>query len=145
MEQAAAQVERLRNFFRTHPLAAEHEEGSTEVNLSARRELFLGALADDFNTPRALAQVFELVSDANREEVPGAPEAVRDMLGLLGLESLAEAESGADAEAEALMAEREEARAARDFGRADEIRERLAELGWTVRDSAAGPSLVPRG
>jgi cysteinyl-tRNA synthetase len=43
------------------------------------------------------------------------------------------------------MAEREEARAARDFGRADEIRDRLAELGWTVRDSADGPSLVPKG
>jgi cysteinyl-tRNA synthetase len=145
MEQAAAQVERLRNFFRTHPLGAEHEGGSTEVDLSARRELFLGALADDFNTPRALAQVFELVSDANREEVPGAAEAVRDMLVLLGLDSIAGPEQGADAEAEALMAEREGARAARDFERADEIRERLAELGWTVRDSAAGPSLVPKG
>jgi len=145
MEQAAAQVERLRNFFRTHPLGAEHEAGSSEVNLSARRELFLGALADDFNTPRALAQIFELVGDANREEVPGAAEAVRDMLMLLGLDSIAGLEQGADAEAEALMAEREEARAARDFGRADEIRERLAELGWTVRDSAAGPSLVPKG
>jgi cysteinyl-tRNA synthetase len=42
------------------------------------------------------------------------------------------------------MAAREEARAARDFERADAIRERLAEMGWTVRDSAEGPSLVPR-
>jgi cysteinyl-tRNA synthetase len=42
------------------------------------------------------------------------------------------------------MAEREEARAAKDFGRADEIRDQLAEMGWTVRDSADGPKLVPR-
>jgi cysteinyl-tRNA synthetase len=42
------------------------------------------------------------------------------------------------------MAEREEARAAKDFERADAIREELAELGWEVRDSSAGPKLVPR-
>ena len=37
------------------------------------------------------------------------------------------------------MVEREEARAAKDFARADEIRDRLAEMGWEVRDSAEGP------
>lgn len=105
----------------------------------------MGALADDFNTPRALAQVFELVGDANREEVPGAAETVRDMLGILGLESIAHPEDAAGEEAEALMREREVARAAKDFARADEIRDRLAALGWTVRDSAEGPSLVPKG
>jgi cysteinyl-tRNA synthetase len=158
MEEAVVQVERLRNFFRLHPVAAPgvaETPGSAspdslaiksgETDPGARRELFLGALADDFNTPRALAQVFDLVGDANREEVPGAADTVRDMLGILGLESIAEPEEGADAEAEALLREREEARAAKDFGRADEIRERLAELGWTVRDSADGPSLVPKG
>jgi cysteinyl-tRNA synthetase len=67
------------------------------------------------------------------------------MLGLLGLDSIAHPDETADEDAEALMREREEARAAKDFGRADEIRDRLAELGWTVRDSADGPSLVPKG
>jgi cysteinyl-tRNA synthetase len=100
-------------------------------------------LADDFNTPRALAQIFELVGDANRSDVPGAAAAVRDMLGLLGLDSIALVEVGGDAEAEALMAEREEARAAKDFARADAIRDELAAKGWEVRDSAAGASLVP--
>ena len=42
------------------------------------------------------------------------------------------------------MAEREEAREAKEFERADEIRERLAELGWEVRDAADGARLVPR-
>jgi cysteinyl-tRNA synthetase len=42
------------------------------------------------------------------------------------------------------MEEREEARAAKDYAKADEIRDRLAELGWTVRDSADGPQLVPK-
>jgi cysteinyl-tRNA synthetase len=44
-----------------------------------------------------------------------------------------------------LLAEREAARAAKDFGRADEIRDRLAELGWEVRDAEGGARLVPRG
>ena len=43
------------------------------------------------------------------------------------------------------MAERQEARAAKDFGRADEIRDRLAELGWEVRDSADGPAARAEG
>ena len=50
----------------------------------------------------------------------------------------------ADPEAERLMQEREEARAAKDFARADEIRDELAAMGWTVRDSADGPRLVPK-
>jgi cysteinyl-tRNA synthetase len=42
------------------------------------------------------------------------------------------------------MQEREEARADRDFERADALRDQLAEMGWEVRDSAQGPSLVPK-
>ncbi len=84
------------------------------------------------------------MAEANREEIPGAPEALKEMLELVGLGSLAESEEAADSEAEALMVEREEARGAKDFERADAIRDRLAELGWTVRDSADGPKLVPR-
>jgi cysteinyl-tRNA synthetase len=92
-----------------------------------------------------MAEAFELVAEANREEVAGAPEALREMLELVGLESLAAAEEGADTEAERLMAEREEARAAKDFERADELRDRLAGLGWEARDSAQGPRLVRKG
>jgi len=139
MNQAAARVERLRNFFREHPLGEPGTGGSR-----SRLDAFRDALADDFNTPRAMAEAFELVAEANREEVPGAPEALLEMLELVGLESLASAEEGAGSEAEGLMAERQEARAVKDFGRADEIRDRLAELGWEVRDSAGGPRLVPR-
>jgi cysteinyl-tRNA synthetase len=140
MEQAVARVERLRNFLREHPAGGE----SGDSPAAARLEAFREALADDFNTPRAMAEAFELVGEANRGDVPGAPAALLEMLTLVGLESLAEADEAAGSEAEALMAEREEARAAKDFERADAIRERLAELGWEVRDSAEGPRLVPR-
>jgi cysteinyl-tRNA synthetase len=163
MEQAVAQVERLRNFFREHPVReaggppsgtraggsdAGSGRGCSQVPAggppASRVAGFRDALADDFNTPRAMAEVFELVGEANREDVPGAPEALAEMLELVGLGSLAEAEQGGDAEAEKLLEEREEARAGKDFARADEIRDRLAELGWEVRDGADGAKLVPK-
>ncbi len=74
----------------------------------------------------------------------GATEALSEMLGLVGLSSLAQPDKGAvaDEEAEKLLVEREEARAARDFGRADAIRDQLAEMGWEVRDSSEGARLV---
>jgi cysteinyl-tRNA synthetase len=156
MEQAVATVERLRNFFREHPAQAGDEGetgedsaeqqhgGSGESSPVSRLDGFRDALADDFNTPRAMAEIFELVGEANREPIPGAPEAIGEMLELLGLASLASVEGAADAESEVLLAEREEARAAKDFARADELRERLAELGWEVRDSAEGAKLVPK-
>jgi len=161
MEEAVAQVERLRNFFREHPVGWGSEEGPSEQQrggsagpssdpprtmAEARVESFREALADDFNTPRAMAEVFELVGEANRGEVPGDSDAVAEMLALVGLSSLAQPDQGAEADdgAEKLLEERQAARVAKDFGRADEIRDRLAELGWEVRDGAEGAKLVPK-
>ncbi len=64
------------------------------------------------------------------------------MLHALGLEGLLEAEEQAPDELQRLAAERDEARAARDFARADEIRDRLAEAGWEIRDTPEGARLV---
>jgi cysteinyl-tRNA synthetase len=161
MDQAVAQVGRLRNFFRDHPVGGEPGEGPSEQRRGAsagptpgslhdsaasRVERFRDALADDFNTPRAMAEAFELVSEANRDDVPGASEALAGMLDLVGLSSLTQPDKGAEAdgEAEKLLTERQEARASKDFARADEIRDRLAELGWDVRDSGDGAKLVPK-
>jgi cysteinyl-tRNA synthetase len=160
MEEAVARVERLKNFFRENPVdqaagrapregSADKSRGvSGDPSLGARAEAFRAALADDFNTPKALAEAFELVAEANRGEVDGgeAAGALAEMLDLVGLGTLTQPDEGAEADSEAqqLMQEREEARAAKDFARADELRDRLAELGWTVRDSADGPTLVPR-
>jgi len=162
MEESVARVERLRNFFRDKPLGpsgrgSADNSGEGPANLSptagsgaaARFEAFREALADDFNTPRALAEVFELVGEANRGEVPGdaAAAGVAEMLELVGLSSLTQPEEGAEVDEQAtkLMQEREEARASKDFERADALRDQLAGMGWEVRDSADGPSLVPKG
>ena len=166
MDEAVARVERLRNFFREHSAReaggppsgtraggadAGSGRGCSQVPAAgppaSRLTGFREALADDFNTPRAMAEVFELVGEANREEIPGASEALAEMLELVGLGSLAQPDQGAGAnsEAERLLLEREEARGTKDFERADELRDRLAALGWEVRDGADGAKLVPKG
>jgi len=135
-------AEKFRDFFRVNPLESE-DIGKAGSRVAA----FKDALASDFNTPMAMAEAFGLMTEANRDEISG-PEAaagVAEMLELVGLSTLTQPGEGAEADQQAreLMREREEARAAKDFARADQIRDQLASLGWTVRDSADGPSLVP--
>jgi len=158
MQQAVAQVERLRNFFREHSSSGvgdsgevpsdKQRGGSAGTSPESRLDAFKDALADDFNTPRAMAEAFELIGDANRGDIDrdAAGKALSQMLELVGLSILTQPDKGAEADGQAtkLMAEREEARAAKDFQKADALRDQLAEMGWTVRDSAAGPSLVPK-
>jgi cysteinyl-tRNA synthetase len=108
-------------------------------------DAFFDALGDDFNTPQARAVLFDWVADANRQIERGtrvAPGRLPEMLQALGLETLLEAEDDAPDELQRLAAERDEARAARDFARADEIRDQLAEAGWEIRDTPDGARLV---
>ena len=117
--------------------------GPSPEELSPHRDAFFDALADDFNTPRALAELHAWLKGAAALEAPGNDD-LRAMLTCLGLESLLEAAEAEEADEEALelMSRREEARAARDFERADAIRDQLAAMGWEVRDGADGPELV---
>jgi cysteinyl-tRNA synthetase len=138
LEQAAARNDRIRDFFR----GAERADGDPDPFATERREAFLAALADDFNTPRAMAELYELIREGHSRRLPGAHTVASELLGIVGLESLVEVEVEVDPEARRLAAEREEARRERDFERADRIRERLAELGWEVRDTDGGPRLM---
>jgi cysteinyl-tRNA synthetase len=138
LTESAARVERIRNYLRDAP------GGEPDEFLTDRRQAFLDALADDFKTPQAYAVLFEIVAEGNKRELPGARGVLEELLPLLGLESLLAQEEGAPAEAEELLAQREEARAAKDFDRADSLRDQLAEMGWEVRDEAGGARLVRR-
>ena len=141
LAEADARVKGIRNFVLDLP---PDDGGEPDPAVAEWRAAFVDALADDFNTPRALAILSELISEGNRRELPGARAALEEMLPLLGLESLLAAPEEVDAEAERLLAEREEARAARDFERADRLRDELAERGFEVRDTSEGARLVPR-
>src|SRR4051794_8057807 len=68
LDEAAARVERIRNFVLDLP---EGDHAAEDEFVRIRRETTLDALADDFNTPRALAAVFELVAEGNRRPLRG--------------------------------------------------------------------------
>jgi cysteinyl-tRNA synthetase len=107
------------------------------------RDAFFDALADDFNTPRALAALSEWVREANRRGEGVGDAHLREMLEVLALDNLLEADSGPPPEALALAERRAAARAARDWAEADRLRDELHDAGWTVRDGPSGPELVP--
>jgi cysteinyl-tRNA synthetase len=142
--EAGAAVERIRDLVRRLDPDAPAPEGLDEYV-----ERFFDQLADNFNTPAARAVLFEWVSEANRRLDAGERLGygrLGEMLHALGLEALLDAgEPEADAGAERLLGEREQARAARDFERADRLRDELAGMGYEVRDGPQGPSLVRLG
>jgi len=138
LEQAQARVHRVRE------AARRLHEGPSPDDLTPLRDRFFDALAEDFNTAAALAALFDWVREANKRDDVGDAH-LREMLGVLALENLLEAEDAPQPGAEALelARRREEARAQRDFAEADRLRDELRAGGWEVRDSTGGPELIP--
>ena len=146
LQEAATAIERVEAF-----LAA------TQDVLKPGREVpqaFAEAMDDDVNIPRALAVLHEQTRAGNAalaagEEVSEAANAVMAMAEVLGLAQLmsfnAEGTSGAEHEAldaliQAVLAERADARAQKDWAKADAMRDLLASAGVQVKDSANGSS-----
>lgn len=106
---------------------------------------FEEAMEDDFNTADALAAVFELVKFANTNVTEKSSAAFADALlaqlvklsEVLGL-NVIKKEEILDKEIEALIEERQEARKAKNFARADEIRDELLEKGIILKDTREG-------
>jgi len=139
LEDAARRVERIRDTGRR--LVA----GDSPDELAPHRDAFFDALADDFNTPRALAAMADWIRDANRAGGPVGDAQLREMLGVLALDNLLAPEAAAPAEVVELAERRAAAREQRDFAAADRLRDELRSRGWEVRDGAAGPELIPIG
>ncbi len=140
LEQATQSVKRIRELARRLDPDGAAVPGAGEIE-----ERFYAALANDFNTAEAVGIVFELVSVLNRLEPGQSGGPLRDMLWTLGLDNLLDQDHEApDDHAERLLAERQQARADRDFATADARRDELAALGWEVRDTPEGPKLIRR-
>ncbi len=133
-------LERLKNAVR---LASAASVGST-IDASPAKAQFVEAMDDDFNTPRALAAMFDLAREINRgkdegADVLGAQDTLRELSGVLGISLDETAEtSGAGPFVQMLVNVRTELRAARQFDIADSIRDRLSELGVTIEDTPEG-------
>ena len=153
MESSKNALDRIRNAVSNLKYAEEHAQtepmGEAEQQLAAGvpeyRKKFEEAMDDDFNTADALAAIFELVKFANSNVNENSSSAFAkllhdeicrlcDVMGLI----VAEKEDLLDADIEKLIEERQAARKAKDFARADEIRNELLEKGITLLDTREG-------
>jgi cysteinyl-tRNA synthetase len=111
------------------------------------KQAFINAMDDDFNTPLALAALYELVKAINTardngatdEQLKSAQSTLRELTSVFGLR-LAEKTGSSEMEAQvnALITERNEARKQKQWARSDQIRGQLKEMGVTIEDSKDG-------
>jgi cysteinyl-tRNA synthetase len=153
-EEALARLDALARRFGLHGGA----DGRAAMDLVTARaegvdaaalERFLGCMDDDLDTPGATAVVFELVRRANAaadaslgDDGTNLARTAQVLAGALGLD-MAAPPVEVDADSARLLVERDEARAAKDWARADELRAALEALGWVVEDGSGGTMLRP--
>ena len=145
LERILTAVDNLREI-----LKSAEENAMTEADQAHVKDVdelvakFEASMEDDFNTADAISAIFELVKLANITAADGSKEYVQYMFDtivklcdILGIVTEKEEEL-LDSDIEALIEERQAARKAKNFARADEIRDMLAEQGIILEDTRAG-------
>ncbi|NLX76276.1 MAG: cysteine--tRNA ligase [Clostridiaceae bacterium] len=121
--------------------------------LAVYRDRFIEAMEDDLNTADGLAAIFELVreintritadSDVGKKTISASLDLLNELTGVLGI-MRKEQDVELDDDIRALIEERQKARAEKDFRRADEIRDRLREMGIELQDTTQGVKVIKR-
>jgi cysteinyl-tRNA synthetase len=142
-DDASTALRRLEGFFRRVATA----DVPAAAPVAAVLDRFRSAMDDDLDTPAAMSLLFTTVNDANRALDAGDPvsaaalaAAVREISAAVGLVLDVGVQAVPD-EVLALVAERDEARAAKDWGRADALRAEIQGLGYAVEDESTGSTV----
>ena len=114
------------------------------------RQAFIEAMDDDLNTADGISAVFELITAINTAVADGATrkfaqaslETLMEFCNVLGLLQAEAEDDTVDPEIQKLIDERQEARKARNFARADEIRDQLKAQGITLKDTPQGVQII---
>ncbi|MBR5517005.1 MAG: cysteine--tRNA ligase [Firmicutes bacterium] len=122
------------------------------AGLDRFKEKFVEVMDDDLNTADAISVVFELVTAINtavkdgatKEFAEGCLAVLMELTTVLGLlqQDPEEAAAEIEPEVQALIDERQAARKAKDFARADEIRDQLKAMGITLKDTPQGVQVI---
>ena len=156
MDMAKASLGRLENARDNLKfLAGTQERNMTEAEKHALNDFeqfrvkFKDAMDDDLNTADAIAAIFELVTEINKDVKDGCSKEMAEkslgiLLELTGVLGLLETEKdeSVDDEISKLVEERQQARAEKNFQRADEIRDMLKERGITLKDTPQGVQII---
>ncbi len=157
MEQARSGLARMRNcqsdlshLVQTSTGQMSAEEAAAMKALEGYREKFIGFMEDDLNTADAISAVFELVRDINtavrngasKEFAERAAALLSELTGVLGLLQKEQEAAPVDDDIQSLIEERQEARKAKNFARADEIRDLLKAKGITLKDTPQGVQII---
>ena len=124
------------------------EEEKSIASFDGFRQAFIKAMDDDLNTADGISAVFELVTEINtmlrggtsKAYAKAALEFFNELTGVLGI--IKAKETSIDADIEALVEERQQARKNKDFARADEIRDELKARGYTLKDTPQGVQII---
>jgi cysteinyl-tRNA synthetase len=151
--EARAALERILILFNKVTRSQGHKVTSKNFEeIEAVKNKFIAAMDDDFNTPQALAQVFELVNLANKNISDAvftscAKATLVELLNILGISLNVERkpEGISDSEIEVKIQERQRARQNKDFALSDKIRKELEGRGVILEDNKDGSSTWRRG
>lgn len=156
MEQAKAGLGRMRNAKENlKHLIANGEGEMTDAEKEALagyekyRQEFIEAMDDDLNTADAISAIFELITaintavrdGASREFAQKSLDTLMELATVVGLLQQ-DADEAVDDDIQALVDERQEARKAKNFARADEIRDMLKARGITLKDTPQGVQII---